>query len=149
MGDLLPELASHAEVGLERDGPFQQRNRFTHLVASCGKAGCAAQPDDGARTHSGEFFLLALPGEILVFRAYRLAVMVGELGGILVPGAAGFLEPGGVPGVHVDAPRRRQAAVRDVARQRVYEGGAALADPDEAAAGEHVEARLLADKRAD
>src|SRR5207253_11044036 len=96
------------------------------------------------------------PGEVDVFAAHRLRVVVGKERRMLVVALAAPLEPARERGVQLRPPCLRQARVGHLPRERVLDRVLALAAqrgagaaPDEVALGEQAKVRRTADELVD
>ena len=144
MPDRTPDLHLPRHARLEARGPLEQRHGVVQLVASDRQLGRTAQPDDRALRELAQPRLVVRPREVGVLGADGLCVVVRQERRVLVASTAGSLEPPGEARVKAGAPGLREAAVGDLAGQRVRDHPLALAGErragavsDEAALLEH------------
>src|SRR5262249_5984476 len=124
--DLVPEASLLDRIGLQTDGPMEEREAFVYLVAADRQLGRARGPL--ARLHAQllGFGFVTRPGEVDVLGTDRLGVVVREESGVLVAALTAPLEPAREGGVKLRTSRLGQARVRDLARQRVLDRVLAL-----------------------
>jgi hypothetical protein len=123
----VPQRRAASGVGLEIAGGGQQRQGVIDLVAAHGELGCTPHPGDRLGAQIARPLRLVRPREVRVRGRDRFAVVVREQRRVLVAPTAGALEPRGEARVHAGAGDDRQRAVRDLARERVFECQLALA----------------------
>ena len=107
---------------------MEQRETVLDLVATDRKIGGAAEPEDGPLAQVCELVVVRIgPCEVDAVGSHRLCIVVGKQARVLVSTFSNPLEPGCEARVEARPLRRRQALVRDLARQRVLDRPLALA----------------------
>ena len=137
--DRVPHLGvARRELG----GAVKLREGVVEIEARQRELGGAPQPAQRRRRELPELFLAVPPGELRDAGSDRLRVVVRQHAGAAVRRVV-RLEPAREGGVQARAARLRQAAVRDVAGERVLEDELGFRGADEAALheGAHLGAR--------
>ena len=126
----------------ELGGAVKLREGVVEIEARQRELGGAPQPPQRRRRELPKLFLAVPPGELRDAGSDRLGVVVRQHAGAAVRRVV-RLEPAREGGVQARAARLRQAAVRDVAGERVLEDELRFRGTDEAALheGAHLGAR--------
>jgi hypothetical protein len=113
-------------ASLEREGLGEQRQPGVDLIAGYRQLSRPSKPGDCVRSQSLGRSIVAWPGEVHVFGADSLRIVVTEEGSELVAPLTDFLQPPGEGSMQPRPARFRQATVRDLSGERMLESPLAL-----------------------